>query len=547
MLIIIWVNALLADVVKQEHSKQAIVRIIANYCPNDAILPCSATEFSGSGLLIDSRGIILTSLEVVSGTQGYADDFEVIAHSGVTQTYRAVPFVIDQAKELALLLIYYDNQKQLVVNKDFAFSESVPKLPILSFSDTVIQNGSEVKILQMAADELVGIAATVNDTTMTLPITLEEGMAGSPVLWEDEVVGIIIGKPNENPVRVRSIAEIRNLSWPTGTQQIWVKDIQIATHSTETTTVSVQITATIHALDQISKSLAFLAYVFNEKRQPLPSPIDNSNQLAAHKVYSPQRFADVQSVVLTQSLAAMSLDLSQLRLRFLVWDVESERVLWRDNRWYRFMESSPITPTTPPPVTPTIPITPTRPSLECVEDMAPVNNEFCMDIYEVTNAEYQKCVDSSREVCSRPQPERSWSRSSYYGIDEFWEYPVVYITWEQAKTFCKYKDKRLPTAEEWSAAVKMLTVPFEEQNIKADDTLPKGSNTQDVSTNGIYDLAGNVREWTNDRFQSPGAPTPSQNIIVKGNSFQAQKDLALSQDPMMGDYDIGFRCVASNK
>jgi hypothetical protein len=492
MLIIIGVNALFADIARQVHAEKTIARVIAKHCPNDASLPCEVAEF-GSGLLIDNRGIILTSYETVSSTEIFSDDFEIIINNGITQTYRAVPFIVDEEKEIALLLIYYDNQKQDVVNKDLAFSTPVFNLPILSFNDTIIQNGSEVKIFQMVNDEPIMVGATVKDTTITLPITLEKGMTGAPVMWEDAVVGSIVGETNENTVRVRSVAEIRNLSWPTGTQQIWVEDIQIATHSTETTTV--QITATIHALDQISKSLAVLAYVFNENRQPLSNPIDNSNQLAFHEIYSPQRFADVQSIVLTQSLANVDIDRNKLRFRFLLWDVNGERVLWRDNRWYRIAETPLSTPATPPPVTPTIPITPTKPSLECEEGMAPVNNEFCMDIHEVTNAEYAKC-----QSCSEPITKRTGKHEPYYGNTEFNDYPVVWVTWLQAEGYCRSQNKLLPTAEQWTRAQSMIMNMSNviTQVIAYTDTVQVMSNENDKSTDNIYDLIGNVREWAED-------------------------------------------------
>lgn len=532
MLIIIGVNTLFADITRQNYIENTIVRVIANHCPNDANSPCKTTEF-GSGLLIDNRGIILTSYETVSSTEMFSDDFEIVINNGITQTYRAVPLVIDEQKEIALLLIYYDNQNQVVVNKDFALSTPVFNLPILSFSDTVIQNGSEVKILQMAADEFVKIVAVVTDTTITLPITLEKGMTGAPVMWEDEVIGIIVGKPNENAVRVRSVAEIRNLWWPTGTQQIWVEDIQIATHIASTATV--QITATIHALDQISRSLAFLAYAFDEKRHPLPSPIDNSNQLATHKIYSPQRFADVQSLVLTQSLATMNLDLSQLRLRFLVWDVEGERVLWRDNRWYRITESSPITLNTPLPVTPTIPIRPTTSSLECAEGMLPVNNEFCMDTHEVTNKEYADCP-----TCSEPIVKDTRYYKPYFGNSDFNDYPVVSVTWQQAEEYCRHQGKLLPTADQWKQAASMVLNRTEVtmRVIVFTDTMAVMSNEYDKSTNNIYDLIGNVREWARDSSIQTSSKKNVMGLSYLDDPFPPDSEL-----PNPGSIDIGFRCI----
>jgi formylglycine-generating enzyme required for sulfatase activity len=60
---------------------------------------------------------------------------------------------------------------------------------------------------------------------------------------------------------------------------------------------------------------------------------------------------------------------------------------------------------------------------------------FYMDKYEVTDAHYASCVTSG--VCDPPRQLKSEFRPDYYGNEEFENYPVVYVDWTMAKTYCE--------------------------------------------------------------------------------------------------------------
>jgi serine/threonine-protein kinase len=66
---------------------------------------------------------------------------------------------------------------------------------------------------------------------------------------------------------------------------------------------------------------------------------------------------------------------------------------------------------------------------------------FWMDQLEVTNAMYALCVNAGG--CTPPQSFKSQRRASYFNNPEFNDYPVIYVAWGQAKTYCEWAGRRL--------------------------------------------------------------------------------------------------------
>lgn len=193
---------------------------------------------------------------------------------------------------------------------------------------------------------------------------------------------------------------------------------------------------------------------------------------------------------------------------------------------------------------------------------------------------------------------------SYFSMPGYSEYPVVGVTWEQAQAFCNWRSHylasagkihanayRLPTEAEWEYAArggrKMAMYPWGDKyardatgcflaNFKpyrgayGDDT---GTTTMAVAQFrpndfGLFDMAGNVAEWTSSSYSNAANatvhdmnpdfpymarksdPDVLKRKVVKGGSW---KDVSYYLQCGVRSYEyqyesrsyIGFRCVRS--
>jgi serine/threonine-protein kinase len=75
-----------------------------------------------------------------------------------------------------------------------------------------------------------------------------------------------------------------------------------------------------------------------------------------------------------------------------------------------------------------------------------------VDQTEVTNAQYFRCVANGQ--CTPPNNVWSDNRPSYFGDDQFANYPVIFMDWNQAQAYCAWAGRRLPSEAEWEKAAR---------------------------------------------------------------------------------------------
>jgi len=205
--------------------------------------------------------------------------------------------------------------------------------------------------------------------------------------------------------------------------------------------------------------------------------------------------------------------------------------------------------------------------------------DFYIDKYEVTNAQYEECVDDgSISACELPSNRRDYLNSEHS------DHPVVFVNWDMAAAYCEWRGARLPTEAEWEKAARgtetdnypwgdskldakklnfcdlNCTNAWQDKTIndKYTTTSPVGNYENGVTKSGIYDLAGNVWEWVNDWYVAdyytskaitdpPGPETGIYRVLRGGSWFNEEEDIRVYNryelNPVTSNNQIGFRCA----
>jgi sulfatase modifying factor 1 len=195
---------------------------------------------------------------------------------------------------------------------------------------------------------------------------------------------------------------------------------------------------------------------------------------------------------------------------------------------------------------------------------------FFIDRYEVTNGHYQAFVSATNHRHPGPPSRYAKNMVRMRGPNQ----PVVYVSWEDADAYCRWKGKRLPTEAEWEKAMRGTDGRLwpwgnvEDVNAanwaRVDDgfeaTAPVGSMARDVSPFGIADGGGNVMEWVSDWYaedsyrepidENPIGPEHGLFKVMRGGAYtNTGTDLRItSRSKMVPDFrdeTIGFRCASS--
>ncbi len=241
--------------------------------------------------------------------------------------------------------------------------------------------------------------------------------------------------------------------------------------------------------------------------------------------------------------------------------------------------------------------------------------EFYIDVYEVTNAQYRDYILQSQrsvpdywlangyafslkqsqvqqmdvamlrmlssEVFKFDVDAALLSREDLLEIIErrwqaFDNLPVTHVTWFEARDYCQWYNKQLPSEAQWEKAARGnngAEFVFGQQwkpglsNVGEEHwpfgVAPVGAYPKDRSVFGVYDLAGNAYEWVSDWYQSyegsdyHGEYFGKQFKVVRGSGFgsnghyflihyqrAAYRGFLYPDDKKSGQ---GFRCVKAGK
>ncbi len=197
---------------------------------------------------------------------------------------------------------------------------------------------------------------------------------------------------------------------------------------------------------------------------------------------------------------------------------------------------------------------------------------FEIDRYEVTNYQYGLFVAATGHRKAGPPSRYAKNVGKMRGLNQ----PVVYVSWEDAEEYCRWKGKRLPTEAEWEKAMRG---PDGRLWPWGNDQRPNGANwarvhdgyevtarvgsfDADKSPYGVMDGAGNVMEWVADWYsetyyrespdRNPTSPEFGTYRVLRGGGYTTTgADVRItSRSKMVPDFrdeTIGFRCARDLK
>ena len=193
---------------------------------------------------------------------------------------------------------------------------------------------------------------------------------------------------------------------------------------------------------------------------------------------------------------------------------------------------------------------------------------YWIDKTEITNAMYQQCVQAGD--CQPPGKLNSKTRLAYYNDSQYRDYPVIFVSWEDASAYCHWADRRLPSEAEWEKAARGTDswlypwgdapADFRKANFNnlAGDTTRVASYPAGASPFGALDMAGNVAEWVADwygdgyytasPYKNPPGPKSGEFRMLRGGSWfnsanALRTTFRLWNYPSLRSETIGFRCA----
>jgi len=186
-------------------------------------------------------------------------------------------------------------------------------------------------------------------------------------------------------------------------------------------------------------------------------------------------------------------------------------------------------------------------------------DQFAIDKYEVTAGEYKECVDAG--ICGYIE--------AHTIVNNLDDHPMNDVNYFEARTYCVWKGKRLPTEYEWEKAARGTdgrTYPWGEDDpdgtrsnhsvsqfggftpvdfFDGVNTLADGRQTVDsASPYGAYGMAGNVTEWTDSWLNSSNTSRVQRGgSMMFGSGDYLKPFYRTGNKPNSGWTPYGFRCA----
>jgi formylglycine-generating enzyme required for sulfatase activity len=195
---------------------------------------------------------------------------------------------------------------------------------------------------------------------------------------------------------------------------------------------------------------------------------------------------------------------------------------------------------------------------------------FKIDKYEVTVSQYQACNTASPSTCTAPNT----GGTCNWGVGGRESHPINCVDWNQAKAYCTWAGKRLPSEAEWEKAARGTDgrkYPWGNTGLDCNhavmsvspcsnsSTATVGSKPAGVSPYGASDMIGNVWEWVEDDYHITYTSAPSNgsawidtpraaNRVLRGGAwdgvltYDLRSSFRVNGNPTFRLSDDGFRC-----
>ena len=195
---------------------------------------------------------------------------------------------------------------------------------------------------------------------------------------------------------------------------------------------------------------------------------------------------------------------------------------------------------------------------------------YSMDKYEVTVSQFRECVD--KKGCAPPL--LLSSANCNYSVPGRDNHPVNCVEWSDAKRYCGWLGKRMPTEAEWEFAARgpsgrtypwgntdptCTTAAFSPRDKQkcASSTQVVGTHPLGVSYFGVFDMAGNAEEWVFDFYSdyqagpqsNPSGPATGEEHVIRGGNWTYEQAGMHTYGRWHSKWAvdwIGFRCAKTN-